>query len=236
MLTVGCTSKRERAIDTPHEAATAEKATGETPATRAPRLELRPPGSAATLGRVHRRDPPSARRRALSRDEGLQHVYRIQAPDRQGARLLRPDDDHGQRGAPRQRCASTSERAFAARRSIRPRSTSRFIEVGNSLTRVSVTELPPSAHSTSRAPTEPRPRHSSRSARSTDTRDAPQSPRYAANVHCTAPALSDWVTTIPVDTRPGSFMSRRRSTKSATRRAQTRLRSSGTATWHATGP
>ena len=82
---------------------------------------------------------------SCSRDEAnFEHVYRIQAPIDKVLAYFGPDDDHGQRGAPRQRCA-IYKRASVRGAEVNPTKVDvyRFIEVGNSLTRVSVTEFPP---------------------------------------------------------------------------------------------
>lgn len=141
MLTVGCTSKRERAIDTPHEAATAKKATGETPATKRPTWNYDPQGRLLPSDEyiVGIRLPRGAE---LSRDEELQHVYRIQAPIDKVLAYFGPMMITG--NVERRGKGALYKRASVRGAEVNPTKVDvLIIEVGNSLTRVSVTEFPP---------------------------------------------------------------------------------------------
>jgi len=136
-----CTSTPERAAETRSEEAPAEEASGETPKRERATWNYDPQGRLLPSDDyvVGIRLPRGAE---LSREEELHHVYRIQAPIEKVLAYFGPMMITG--NVERRGKGAIYKRASVRGAEVNPTKVDvSILEVGNSLTRISVTELPP---------------------------------------------------------------------------------------------
>jgi hypothetical protein len=137
----GCTSTPERVAEDQREEAPAEEASGKAPKGERVTWNYDPQGKLLPSDDyvVGIRLPRGAE---LSRDEGLHHVYRIQAPIGKVLAYFGPMMITG--NVERRGKGAIYKRASVRGAEVNPTKVDvSILEVGNSLTRISVTELPP---------------------------------------------------------------------------------------------